>query len=85
MVRIDAVARRVTLSPIFGWHEDEFAAAYASAADPRFASRSPVERAIVAFLVPNLLPNEVEFLNQNNFQVAYGTFDWSLNDLKTRR
>ncbi len=85
LVRVDQVARRITVSPIFGWREDEFVAAYASGADPRFASRSPMERAIVAFITPNLLPDEVEFVNQNNFQVAYGTFDWSLNDLKTRR
>jgi hypothetical protein len=85
LVRIDQLTKRVVASPIFGWREAEFVSAYATAADPRFANRSPIERAIVAFIVPNLLPSEVEFLNRNDFQLSYGTFDWRLNDLARRR
>lgn len=85
MFRIDQAARKVTVSPIFGWHEADFVAAYGSAADAAFANRSPIERATLAFATPNLLPNEVDYLKQNTFQLSYGTFDWSLNDLKTRR
>jgi hypothetical protein len=83
--RIDQVAKQVTVSPIFGWREADLIAAYAAGADARFANRSPIERAIVAFALPNLLPTEVQFVNQDDFQVSYGTFDWRLNDLAARR
>ena len=82
---VDQAAGQIRLSPIFGWHEAEFAAAYAADADPRFAGRSPLERAVVAFALPKLLPDEAEFVNKNTFHVSYGTFDWRLNDLATRR
>jgi hypothetical protein len=82
---IDQPAGQIRLSPIFGWHEADFAAVYAAGADPRFASRSPLERAVVAFALPKLLPDEAEFVNKNTFQASYGTFDWRLNDLATRR
>ncbi len=82
---VDQVSGQVRVSPIFGWHEAEFIAAYAGQADQRFANRSPMERAIVAFAMPNLLPEEVEFLNGNTFQVTYLTFDWHLDDLASRR
>ncbi len=85
LLRVDQVAKRIVASPIFGWHEAEFVSAYAPAADARFANRSPIERAIVGFAVPHLLPSEVELVNENSFQLAYGTFDWQLNDLARRR
>ncbi len=85
LFRLDAQAKKVTVSPIFGWHEADFVAAYAASADPRFANRTPIERAIVAFALPNLFPDEQEFINTNDFQLGYGTFDWRLNDLASRR
>ncbi len=85
LFRVDQAAKRLVASPIFGWHEADFVSAYAAAADPRFANRGPIERAIVAFTLPNLLPSEVEFINQNTFELGYGTFDWRLNDLAGRR
>ena len=45
------------------------------------AQRSPIERAIVAFVAPRLLPLEKEFLQKNEFKVTYHPFDWRLNDL----
>jgi hypothetical protein len=85
LFHIDQTSRHITVSAIFGWHEAEFVAAYGSGADARFGNRSPIERAIVAFAMPSLLPDEVAFVNHNDFQVTYATFDWRLNDLKTRR
>ncbi len=85
LFHIDREAGQIRVSPIFGWHEADFIAAYSAGADPRFGNRSPIERALVAFALPNLLPEEVEFVNQNTFQVSYGTFDWRLNDLATRK
>ena len=47
----------------------------------RFAARSPIERAIVAFISPHVLPLEQEFIEQNQFKVTFHPFDWRLNDL----
>ena len=70
--------------PIFSWEEQEFVAGYASKAPPAFASRSPIERAILGFVEPKLLTTEREFLQMNSFRVAFGAFDWTLNDLTGR-
>jgi hypothetical protein len=45
------------------------------------SQRSPIERAIVAFVMPRLLPLEKEFVQKNEFRVAFQTLDWRLNDL----
>ena len=72
-------------SSIFSWREKDFIAAYADKAPSPFASRSPIERAVLAFLQPKLLHDrEGDFLATNTFQMAYMPFDWSLNDLTGR-
>jgi hypothetical protein len=83
-LRIDRDAGKVSVSAVFSWREKEFAAAYAGAAPAPFADRSAVERAVIAFVEPKLLPAEKEFLAKNTFQVAYTKFDWTLNDLTGR-
>src|SRR6266849_4014893 len=80
-LQIDRESGKIGASPIFSWREKEFAAAYADKAPPVFADRSPIERAIVAFVQPKLLSTEKEFLDKNTFQIAYRPFDWTLNDL----
>jgi hypothetical protein len=80
-VAVDRVAGELRLSPIVGWHEEEFAGAYASAAGATFAGRSPIERAAVALVLPHLYPLERQFIEQNRFVVRYLDFDWTLNDL----
>jgi hypothetical protein len=83
-VRIDREAGTLHASSIFSWREKEFSAAYADKAPAAFASRSAIERAIVAYILPKLLPSEREFLQKNSFQVVYAPFDWTLNDLTGR-
>ena len=83
-IRIDREAAKVHVSSIFSWREKEFAAAYADKAPAAFASRSPIERAVIAYVLPNLLPSEKEFLEKNSFQLVYIPFDWTLNDLTGR-
>ena len=83
-IRIDREAAKVYASSIFSWREKEFAAAYADKAPAPFANRSPIERAIIAYVLPKLLPSEKEFLAKNTFQVVYTPFDWTLNDLTGR-
>lgn len=83
-LHIDVAGDRVIVSPIFSWREKEFSTAYADKASKVFASRSPIERAVLAFAQPKLLTTEKEFLEKNTFKVEYGAFDWKLNDLTGR-
>jgi hypothetical protein len=81
---INRESGKVGVSSIFSWREKEFADAYADKAPAAFASRSPIERAVIAFVLPKLLATEKEFIAKNTFQVAYTPFDWTLNDLSGR-
>jgi len=80
MMRIDRLANQISVTPILSWREQAFTAAY-DKADPAFATRSPIERALIAFIRPNLLPLEKEFVQSNEFKVTFHDFDWRLNDL----
>lgn len=82
-VHVDTLSGELRVSPIVGWHEEEFVAAYADTEiGRRFAERSPIERAILALVDPVLLPSERQFLAKGDFVVTYQNFDWSLNELK---
>jgi len=83
-VHIDRDNNKMNISAIFSWREKEFVPAFADKAPPPFASRSPVERAVLGFIQPKLLTTEKEFLEKNAFQVIYMPFDWKLNDLTGR-
>jgi hypothetical protein len=85
-IAVDPVANRVGVSPIIGWNEARFVAAYGgeNGGSP-FASRSPVERAVLSLIAPHMLPSEREFLNRNEFEVRFMDFDWRLNDLGAAR
>lgn len=83
-VDVDRAGNKIVLSPIFSWREKEFTTAYASKAPDAYASRSPIERAALAFVGPRLLTTEKEALESNTFQITYGQFDWRLNDLTGR-
>lgn len=85
MITIDRDAGVISVTPIISWREAEFVAAYDTGADGVFAQRSPIERAILAFIGPRLLPLEKEFVRQNAFRVAFHPFDWRLNDLSGGR
>ena len=64
--------------------EKEFAAAYADKAPATVANRSPIERAVIAFVYPKLLNAEKDLVAKNVFQLTYKPFDWTLNDLTGR-
>jgi Protein of unknown function, DUF547 len=82
--QVDRSGNKVVASAIFSWREKEFSAAYGAAAAPAFASRSPIERAILSIIEPRLVASERQFLAQNTFEVVFEPFDWSLNDLTGR-
>lgn len=81
LLRVDVAAQQVSVTPIVSWREQRFIAAYADQADARFSGRSPIERAIVAFMLPNLLPAEKAFVLANQFTLVFHEYDWRLNDL----
>jgi hypothetical protein len=81
MLKIDRGAGVVSVTSIVSWHEAEFVAAYDPGASGPYAQRSPVERAIIAFITPKVLPLEKELLEKNEFRVVFHNFDWRLNDL----
>lgn len=84
MLSIDRSAGVISVTPIISWADAEFIAAYDKGATGPYAQRSPIERAIIAFITPHLLPMEREFVQKNEFKVAYHPFDWRLNDLTGR-
>jgi hypothetical protein len=85
-VRVDRLGNQLAVSSIIGWHEAEFAEAYGAPdrAPAYAASRSPIERAVLSLVLPVLLPSERDFLEQNQFTLAWQPFDWALNDLGAR-
>jgi hypothetical protein len=85
MLAIDRSAELMSVTPILSWHETDFVAAYDKGATGTFSQRSPIERALVAFILPHLLPLEREFVQKNTFRVTYHPFDWRLNDLSGGR
>jgi hypothetical protein len=85
LFRTDRAAGVVSVSPILSWREAEFVAAYADKADAAYAQRSPIERAIIAFVVPHLLPLEKDLFKKNEFRVTFLEMDWRLNDLSGHR
>ncbi len=81
LVRVDAGAEVMSISPLFSWREAAFTAAYADKAPAVFASRSPIERSVLALISPYLLTSELEYVQRNSFKVQFHDFDWRLNDL----
>jgi hypothetical protein len=81
---IDPANELVNVSSVFSWRSQDFITAYANRAPAAFASRSPIERAVLGFVEPKLLTTEKEFLAKNSFKMAFKPFDWSLNDLTGR-
>src|SRR5829696_753154 len=85
MLKVDRLTGQVSVTPIMSWREAEFIAAYDKGETGPFAKRSPIERAIIAFVTPNLLPLEREFVEKNEFSLVFHPFDWRLNDLSGGR
>ena len=81
---IDRENGKVGASSIFSWREKDFAAAYPDKAPAALATRSAIERAVIAFVLPKLVASEKEFIAMNTFQLTYSKFDWTLNDLTGR-
>jgi hypothetical protein len=81
MLKIDKLTGKVTVTPIISWREAEFVKAYDKGAEGPYAQRSPIERAVLAFIIPHLFRIEKEFVETNAFKMSFHTLDWRLNDL----
>ena len=64
-VRIDRAKRRVYLSKIFKWYDDDFTEGYEGVAD---------------FLTDYLPPEDAEFLASTDVKLHHLDYDWTLND-----
>jgi len=84
LVEVDAINNRLSVNPMFSWREDVFARTLAHRAPDLYASRSPLERAVLALIEPLIVPGEREFLRKNGFSMVFHEFDWRLNDLTGR-
>ena len=84
LVQVDAANNRLSVNPMFSWREALFTRALAYRAPAIYASRSPLERAVLALIEPLIVPNEAEFLRKNDFSMVFHEFDWRLNDLTGR-
>jgi Protein of unknown function, DUF547 len=80
MYKLDRLTNSIAITPIMSWHEADFVAAY-DKNDPKFAQRSPIERAIITFITPSLLPSEKEFVQKNDWKMSFMDLDSRLNDL----
>lgn len=84
LIFLDPAANTLSINPMFSWREALFVEAYADTAPDIYASRSPLERAVLGLITPVMLFSEKEVLTANTFKVVFHDFDWELNDL-TRR
>ncbi len=83
LVFVDAPGGQLSVNPIFSWREAAFVK-MADKAPEVYASRSALERAVLALIDPLLVPNESNFLKKNTFRMVFHDFDWTLNDLTGR-
>jgi hypothetical protein len=81
--RIDFQAGTLTVTPLFSWREAPVVATFGAPGE-RWMNRSPLERAVVSLAYPHLFQRERDFLAQNTFRMAFGEYDWRLNDLTGR-
>jgi hypothetical protein len=83
-VALDQSRDSLVVTPLVGWRSDQFVATFGPQAGPRWAERSPIERAVAAMVHPHLFDGEQQYLEKNTFRMTYGDFDWRLNDLTGR-
>ena len=77
---LDRQRGTLTVTPLFSWRESQIVGTFGGPGE-RWMDRSPLERAVAAMAYPHLFQREREFLEQNTFRMAFGAYDWRLNDL----
>jgi hypothetical protein len=84
LVFVDIANERLSVNPLFSWREAIFSKSLADSAPAVYATRSPLERAVLSLIDSTLVPNEAAFLRKNTFHMIFHDFDWKLNDLTGR-
>ena len=84
LVQVDAGNNLLSVNPMISWREALFTRALAHRAPAIYATRSPLERAVLALIEPLIVPSEAQFLRRNEFTMVFHEFDWRLNDLTGR-
>ncbi len=84
LVFVDIQNERLSVNALFSWRERIFTKSLADRAAAIYATRSPLERAVLSLIDPLLVPSEVEYLRKNTFRMSFHDFDWKLNDLTGR-
>lgn len=84
LVYVDVPGEQLSVNPLFSWREALFTRDLPGRAPPAYASRSPLERAILALIEPKLVASEAALLRKNTFRMVFHDFDWKLNDLTGR-
>jgi hypothetical protein len=78
--KLDRAAGTVTVTPLFSWREAQVVSAFGAPGGP-WTNRSALERAVMTMASPHLFKSERDFLAENAFRMAFGEYDWRLNDL----
>ncbi len=84
LVHVDIPNEQLSVSPLFSWREAAFTRSLPERAPAIYATRSPLERAILGLIDPLLVSSESAFLRKNTFKTVFHDFDWKLNDLTGR-
>jgi len=73
---LDRQENKVYLSSIFKWYGKDFIETYGT--DQEFNGNEQ-QRAVLNYFSSNLTPQNRQFLKQNDYDVKYLDYDWSLN------
>ena len=76
--RIDRAAGKVTLSKIFDWYGSDFEKSFAP--EEGYEGHSEAERAVLHFTAGYLDETDRDYLRDGDYDIEYGSYDWSLND-----
>jgi hypothetical protein len=80
---VDQNKKKVSLSPIFELHGEDFLPRYASQA--KVVGLSDVQLAVMNFVSRYVSQPDQRFINAGVFQLEYLGYDWSLNELDDTR
>ena len=69
LVRVDKENNTLSVSPLFSWREDVFVKSTAGKAPEVYASRSPLERAVLALIDPLIV--RTSDLKKNEFRMVF--------------
>lgn len=78
--RIDRSKREVVISPIFKWYGKDFVPEYGNSGQHHFKKHPSSTRAVLKFATSFLPPEDRLYLESEDFQIRYSTYDWSLNE-----